>query len=165
MNEKTFGFLPEPTEPEHWYVSSGLATQRFGATALMPDGHGWQQYLPKKEIQKRGPLETMACTVFGSANAWETLANFHGFTDFPKDLAERYNAIIAKITPEGGSAHQTCESFRLFGALPEELLPFSDDIRSWEYFYTPNPMDENLVRVGQQLLTKYLMGHEWLWQT
>lgn len=158
----SYGFLTEATQDDHWEVGQKVATARFGATALMPNGHGWKKHLPKKEIQRRGSLETQACTIFGSANAWETLANFYGFNDFPKDLAERYNAILANITPEGGYAHVSCETFRKFGALPEHLLPFSEDIRTWDYFYTPKPMDENLIKLGQDLLRKFVLGHEWI---
>lgn len=158
-----YGFIPEETQKDHWQLGSGKASKKFGAAPLMPNGHGWQKYLPKKEIQKRGPLETMACTIFGTANAYETLAAFHGFDDFPRDLAERYNAVLAKITPQGGSPHQSCETFRIFGALPEHVLPFSEDIRSWEHFYFPNPMDEDFVREAQQLLTRFVLGHEWIY--
>lgn len=159
----SFGFLPEKTQPEHWAVGQGVATQRFGAGELMPNGHGWGIHLPIKEIQRRGKLETSACTVFGSANCWETLANFHGFDDFPKDLSERYNAILANVTPQGAYTHVSCETFRKFGAIPEHVLPFSEDIRTWDYFYSPKPMDESLVKLGQDLLRKFVLGHEWIW--
>lgn len=155
------GFIPEETRPDHWTLGSGIARKKLGA-GLINDRADWSKWLPKKEIQKRGNLETMACTIFGTANCFETLANFHGFNDFPKDLAERYNGVLAQITPNGGSPHKACETFRLFGGLPEDLLPFSEDIRSWEYFYAPNPMDEDFVREGQNLLTKFVMGHEWV---
>lgn len=158
-----YGFIPEETQSDHWHLGSGKATQKFGATELMKDGHGWGKFIPKKEIQKRGSLETSACTVFGTANCYETLANFYGYKDFPRDLAERYNAVLAKITPEGGSIHQSCETFRLFGGLPESSLPFSEDIRSWEHFYHPNPMYEEYVKLGQELLRRFNLGHEWVY--
>lgn len=157
-----YGFLPEPTQKDHWIVGSKKATKRFGAPELMPEGHGWKEHLPKKELQRRGSLETMACTVFGSANCWETLAKFYGYKDFPRDLAERYNAILSEITPEGGMPHKTCETFRQFGALPEEVLPFSEDIRTWDYFYAPQPMTEELKTLGKELARKFVFGHEWV---
>ncbi len=162
MDKITYGFLPEETQPDHWSLGSGKATQRFGATQLMKDGHGWGKFIPKKEIQRRGSLETQACTIFGSANCWETLANFYGYKDFPRDLAERYNGVLAEIGPQGGFPHKSCETFRLYGGLNEELLPFSEDIRSWEHFYHPNPMEESYIKVGQDLLRKYKLGHEWV---
>ena len=159
------GFIPDAPNPLHWKMGSGTARKVFGRTELMPGGHGWKDFLPKKEIQKRGKLETSACTIFGTANALETLANFYGYTDFPKDLAERYNAVLAKITPEGGSPHRSAETFRLFGGIPEHALPFSEDIRSWEYFYAPDPMVEEFITLGQNLLRKYRIGHEFVWHS
>jgi len=158
----TYGFIPEPTQEDHWVLGSGKASQRFGATTLMPGGHGWGKYLPKKEIQKRGSLETMACTVFGTANCYETLANYYGYKDFPKDLAERYNAVLAEITPQGGSPHKSAETFRVFGAINEEALPFSETVYDWPQFYSPDPMDEDFVSLGQSLLSKFTLGHEWI---
>ena len=158
-----YGFIPEETKPDHWSVGSGLATKKFGATSLMQDGHGWGKFIPQQEIQRRGSLETSACTIFGTANCLETLAKFYKYNNFPKDLAERYNAVLAKITPEGGSIHQACETFREFGGLPESTLPFAEDIRSWEHFYHPNPMLEEYVKVGQNLLRQFNIGHEWVY--
>lgn len=155
------GFIPDKQEDHHWWMGSGRATRNFGNTELMSLGHGWKPYLPKKEIQKKGKLETSFCTIFGTANAYETLSKFKGF-DLPKNFSERYNGVIAQITPTGGSPHQAGESFRLFGVIADELLPFSDKLKSWEEYASPNPMLEEFITLGQENLRKYRFGHEFI---
>lgn len=163
---KTKGFLKEETLPDHYEFGSGKLTKRFGATALRPDGQ-WGEYLPPEEKQQK-KFETYACTVYAALNAWEIVANLLrkkkliGEGDFPKDCSERYNAILAKITPPGGFPHKSAETVRKFGVLHENLLPFSDSIYSWEYYYTPDPMDENLIKMAKQYLNKVDLQHEWV---
>lgn len=161
--EQITGFIPDKKEEHHWWMGSGKARKVFGAQELMEQGHGWTKYLPEKELQKKNGVETSACTLFGTANAYETLSRFHGFNDLPINFAERYNAVIAKISPVGGSPHTAGETFRNFGVIAEELLPFSNDIISWEQFMSPNPMLEEFITLGQSVLRKYRFGHEFVW--
>lgn len=162
VNDTSHGFLYEPTASEHWQFGQGKAGARFGATALMPNGHGWQAYQPVPELQNRQNFETMACTVFGSLNAWETLAKFLGFNDFPSNCSDRFNAILANITPQGGSPHGSAESIRKYGVIPEEVLPFSDNIHDWAEYYSPYPMDPAMITLGKTITNKFTLGHEYL---
>jgi len=157
------GFLPDIIQEDHYVLGSGMASKRFGAAALMPDGHGWGKYKPEKELQNKNGVETLACTVYGSLNAWETLANYYDLHDFPKDCSERFNAILAGITRSGGSPHRSCESIRESGVIPEQTLPFDGTIYSWDYYYSPKPMDPALASLGKRILRKYVFGHEWVW--
>lgn len=162
VNPDGHGFLYEPTQPDHWEMGQGKAGMRFGATALMKDGHGWQAYKPVTELQNRYGLETMACTVFGSLNAWETLAKFLGFNDFPSNCSDRFNAILAGITPQGGSPQTSAETIRKYGVIPEEVLPFSDNIHDWQEYYSPYPMDPAMITLGKTITNKFILGHEYV---
>lgn len=155
------GFIPNTQRKDHWWMGSGKARVVFGAQELMAQGHGWKKHLPEKEVQKKNGVETSFCTAYGTANAFETLARFHGF-DLPANFAERYNGIIAKITRDGGSPHEVAETFRTFGVISETLLPFADDIRTWEQYASPNPMLEEFLTLGQSVLRKYRFGHEFI---
>lgn len=159
---KPHGFQFVPTEPEHWTMGEGRAGLRFGASALMKDGHGWKKYRPAPERQSHGTLETMACTIFGSLNAWETLAKYSGFSDFPTNCSDRFNAILARISPQGGSPHTSCESIRKYGVIPEAVLPFSENIYDWNQFYSPDPMDPALITLGKKITDAFTLGHEYV---
>jgi len=147
-------------ENEHYVLGgfSGVADR----PVLLKGGHGWGKYKPSKEIQKQHGLETMACTNYGTHNCLESLASFHGFNDFPRDCSERYIGVISENTRQGNDPHKVIEKIRQFGAVPEALLPWTPDIDSWDEFYHPNPMDENMVAMGQRLLRKFKISHEWV---
>lgn len=158
----TYGFKPSPTLPEHWHVGSGKARRRFGAASLMPGGHGWKDYVPTGENQNNGYVETMACTIFGTLNCYETLANLKGYTDFPKDCAERFNAILAGITKDGGDIQNSCERIRQFGVISQDKLPFDDSIKTWEQFYAPIPIPLDLILLAKKIVDTFLLGDEWV---
>lgn len=109
MDKIHLGFIPQETEPEHYELGSGKLTGRYGARTLMPGGKGWQQFLPKPENQSNRALEPMDCTVATALHGWETVANklkadgLIAKEDFPEDCSERFSAILAKITYDGGS--------------------------------------------------------------
>src|SRR5690606_38658450 len=100
-------------------------------------------------VQKKNGVETSFCTAYGTANAYETLARFYGYK-LPENFAERYNGVLGRITSYGGSPHEVAETFRLFGVISEELLPFSEEITSWEQYASPNPMVEEFIRSVSQ---------------
>jgi len=157
-----YGFQPSPLEKEHWHMGQGKARRTFGAASLMPGGHGWGAFKPVKEFQNTGYVEKMACTIFGTLNCYETLAKFYGFEDFPKDCADRFNAILAQITKQGGDIQNSCESIRKFAVIPQFKLPFDDTIRTWEQFYAPIPIPIDLILMAKRIADTFLLGHEWV---
>lgn len=161
------GFLPEETLVQHYTFGSGRLTARFGAVAINPD-KDWEKYLPDEERQSNSHFEPYDCTVAASLNAWETVANLlkkKGIIDkshFPSNCSERFNAILAGITPRGGSPFKSSESIRKRGVILDEVLPFAENIWTWDLFYHPNPMTQELLKLGKET-TKYVhLQHEWL---
>ncbi len=157
------GLILNPIVENDHYVLGGYGDDKFPTEVLQKDGHGWRKFRPITEIQKRLGLETLACTVFGTQNALEALAKRLELLDFPKDCAERYNAILAGLTGiVGADPHNVAESFRNFGVVVQGLLPWTDDIDTREEWFSPNPMDENMVKEGQKIVRKYKILHKWL---
>lgn len=154
------GFIFEPTIEGHWTLGSGKATERFGGASLIPGGQ-WLKYRPSNERQSNSHFEPMDCTVAGALNAYETLAKALGFKDFPSNCAERFNAILAGITPTGGSPHASAEAIRKGGVVIEPALPFSEEIYDWDQFYSG--MTPELLALGKQITDKFVLGHEWVW--
>lgn len=157
-----YGFCAEPHKPEDWFLGSKKATKRFGPGELMPDGHGWEDHLPRKEMQRDNGVETMACTVYAPLNCLETLADYHGFDDFPSNCSERFNAILAGVSRNGNPPYTSAESIRRSGVIPSERLPFDDSIDAFEKFYSPKPMRSEFLTEGLSILKKYVIGNEWV---
>lgn len=156
------GFRGEEfTEDMYMFGASKFADR----PVLMPGGHGWEQYKPEPELQFRGRFDSKNCSNYGTHNALETLAAFHDFGDFPKNCSERYSGVGTGTTQDGNTPHKVIEIIRKdIGVIPEALLPFSDDIDSWEKYYSPNPMRRDLLDEGKGVLLRYEIGHDWVFK-
>lgn len=156
--EKNFGFIPSVIDENTNFI---LGDGCLPKDIIFPDGHGWGAYLPKDEVQAKNGVETMACTIYGTLNALETLGRKKFGAQFQNDLSERYNAILAGIGPNGGDPHTACEVIRKYGVIPEVFLPFDATITTWQKYYSPNPVTLDLLKTGAHWMQKYLFGHEW----
>lgn len=122
----------------------------------------WTQYLPDREPQNIRKVEAQACTAYGSLNAIETLLKFKGFN---VNYSDRYLAIIAGIDPyRGADPHTTIETIRRkSGCIPEERLPFSDDIKTPEDYYDISEVTKTqLLAEGQQWYDQWELNHEYV---
>lgn len=157
---KNYGYTPsEINEDEHYMLGDGW----LKAEILMPEGHGWGDYLPVSEIQNRNGLETFNCTSYGTLHALATLGKKKFGAQFQNNLSERYSGVMTGTTPNGNDPHRVIELIRTFcGVVPEVFLPFDDTIQSWSEYYRPNPMSYYLFQVGRHWLKKYKIGHDWV---
>lgn len=133
----------------------------FGAINSVPkivlneDGQ-WDKFLPNYESQNIN-YETYGCTIWGTQNCIETLENRLDNTS--PNYSERYNYILANVTPPGADVHYICDSIRQFGLVPEAIL---DMPNTYEEFLTPNPMTNEYLDVGKKWLNNWEFSHEWV---
>jgi len=120
----------------------------------------YRPYVPTKEIQRTEHLETMNCTNYGTLNGVETIHKVKYNEEV--NYSERFLGVLSGTTRNGNSVHKVCETFRTNGAIDEKLLPFSDNIRTWSQYYSPNPMTENLLKGGRIWLSNNVFQHKWL---
>lgn len=153
--------LKEPP-PEAWRLGSGKATQRFGGGEINPSGD-WTPYKLADEHQAiKFKFDTQGCAVFGSLKAWAMLARFHGFTDFPLDMSERYSGAHAGTDENGTDPYDVAEITRTkAGAVPQVIMPWTPDILTMEEYYDYEMALGNLP-LGRKLLDRYELGYEWL---
>lgn len=158
-----FGLILNPPEEEH-YILGGL-DPLSGYPLLMPDGHGWADYLPQPEIQAKNGFDAINCSNYGTNNCLETIAKFKQYDEFPKDCSERYTGVETGTTPQGNDPHHVIEWIRtVCGEIPEPSLPFSNDITTWNEYYSPNPTGA-LRLFGARLLKKFKIGHRWVFNS
>lgn len=153
---KNYGFKPDVIKETDYYLGGGF----IGTKEINPLGD-WTESLPQKEIQCRDNVETMACTSFGTLNILETLISFLFKED--KNFSERYTAILSDTTEQGNSPQKVVEAILSFGLIDEEILPFTD-IKSWDEYYSPKPMDKKYIRIGKKFLEEYNIKHEWVFK-
>ncbi len=132
---------------------------------IINESGDWEPHLPLAEKQSSDTafFDSRNCTNYGTNNALETLAAFHSFNDFPKNLSERYSGVMTGTSRTGNDPHKVIELVRkTVGGIPEEVLPFDDKVRTREDYYHPDPMTLPFIRLGEQLLVKFKINHEWV---
>lgn len=146
------GLKPYTIGAEDWSLGA------IKGEVLQSNGQ-WDEFLPEGELQKR-LIETMSCTVYGTENCLGILHQKQ--YQEPHDRAERFNAILAGITPSGGSPHTAAETMRKYGTVEQNELPFDETINSWTKYFSPKPMTQQLLDKGREWLDNYELWHEWV---
>lgn len=113
-------------------------------TVLRPDGD-WRNFLPPAEAQRRNGVESSACFVEAEQHALATiLEEQYGILD--SNFAARFNLIYSNATPDGGDPLRAAQTFRDYGLIPDSMLPFSEEIKSWEEFRSFKGSNERLCQ-------------------
>jgi len=156
MKNKIYGYI-EPLITEEHYV---LGSSKLNQVVLQIDGD-WLPYTPFFEPQQR-QFETYNCTSFNTLNCLETLFKRLGVDG---NYSDRFLGIVAGTKPPGNDPHVVAEAIRKHGLIPEAMLPFSDDLKTVEEYYSFKGADEAECRkAGKEWLKKWNFGHEWVFQ-
>lgn len=148
------GFIKDEIKISDYVFGAG----NIDGNILRPDGD-WRDYCPKYELQRQNGLETMNCATFHTLNPIEIIfEEQYGILD--SDFSERYTGTLAETSRAGNSPHKVAEAIRKRGLVPEEMLPFSSEINTWEEYYAP--IDSRLLKEGKQWLTEWDFGHDWV---
>lgn len=154
---KNYGFIPDKIDLEKDYVLGSLRSAPY--EVLREDGQ-WLDFLPDNETQRQEGVETMACTIFNTLNPLEIL--FRRKFNETKNWAERFIAVLAGLTQQGGTPQNAAEAIRKNGNIDDYYLPFSINIKTWDEYCSPKPMTENYLVLGRKWLNEFEMRHEWV---
>jgi len=129
---------------------------RFGVQldgkVLRADGD-WRDFVPPSEDQNVNGVESSACYVEAQQHALATLQE-EEFNEADNNYASAWNVINSDGTEQGGDPIKGAQSIRHDGLVPENLLPFTDKIKTWQDFASFK------VRGNPDLCKK--VGQEWL---
>ncbi len=152
-------FCPAEIKPKHYVM--GVST--LPKNILMANGHGWKAYRPVGETQYKNGIDPASCPAGGTLNAIEHLglAQYKKF-GFQSDLAERHLSILMGMVGNGGWPWDAAEKVREYGAIPEVFLPFDKTITSLEKYFSPQPMNYSLFKIGLHWTSVYDFGFEWV---
>lgn len=152
---KHVGFIAPEITPDQYIFGAG----NVGLAVIQEDGN-WGPLLPIEESQNKGKFETYNCTAFGTTNAIELL--LYKLTGERHNYSDRWVGIIAGTKAPGNDPHKVAEAIRKYGLIPEEMLPFSDDLQTVDEYYSfKGANEEACYRAGREWLAKYDFKHEW----
>lgn len=157
---KNYGFIP-PEITDDNYVLGGFS--KLKGTPINPTGQ-WLNWLPDKEVQSKNGIETYNCTAYGTLSALEILFRYK--YGLPEEYSDRALGIASGTGfQEGNSPHTIAETLRKeLGCVPETALPFSDDIRTRDEYFQPNPLTSMVKYIGKTWLSRWAFGHEWIFK-
>lgn len=150
---KNYGLLLSDVRDEKAYR---LGSSNLPKYAINPS-KDWTAYLPIYEPQFNSFFDSYGCTVWGSLNAKEILLKFLLKKEY--NFSERFNYILAKITPPGADPHTVIEVIRKNGVIDDALLPMTENFFQ---FTKPDPMTDEFVNKGMKF--EYELKHEWVWE-
>lgn len=149
-----YGLIHKKITSEQYNVLGGSPIPDH---VVQSDGD-WSNYLPSYEAQFNAHFDTFGCTIFGGQNQIETYLK--KLTNYEFNFSERYNYIIAQITPPGADVQHVYEVIRHYGLIDNDLLPM---LPTYKDFLRPNPMTDTFIDIGLGFLKDWEFKHEWLW--
>lgn len=154
LKKINYGFKPDIRKEEDYFFGSSP----LSGEVLQEDGQ-WTDFLPPEEIQRK-QFETYDCTAFGTLNCLEILF----LRKFGQTInkSDRALGIMSGTDPESGgnSPSVVAQTLHSQGCIDDELLPFSDDLKTVEDFYSPKPLPVGLQKEAKKWLNQYSLGYE-----
>lgn len=155
---KNSGFIEPVITPEQYVLGAG----QVPLSPLKTDSD-WSDVKHVKEYQNRPSFDTYNCTGFNTLNQIEqymlvAFGELHNYSD-------RWLGIIAGTKPPGNDPQTVYEAIREYGLIPEEMLPFIDDIKNVDEYYSFKGGDrEKCYAEGRRWKEKYAFKHEWVFE-
>lgn len=129
----------------------------FAGEILRADGN-WSDFLPNPEDQRKNNVESSSCYVSASQYIIAILLEEkYGIKD--SDFSARFNALLSDGTPNGGDPLRGGMSLKRDGLIPELMMPFNDEILSWNDFHSWKGVIKNLcIEKGKDFLKEYSLN-------
>lgn len=150
MDSKNYGLVIA----NHSHLHQEIGSHAIGDAlkVLMPQGHGWGNYMPIPEQQQQNGLETFCCTCASQTSAEDFLRNFQfGLTD---RTSFRLPSNYANIVQGVGTTIEEADNARMnHGWVLEKEFGFTQDIDAWSKFYSgvPNNVRNNAKANNQNI--------------
>lgn len=146
------------------YPNIPVRTRIFGAVhdigIVINESGDWRGFVPPEEYQMINGIESSSCYIQAQVHSIATiLERQYGIAD--KDFAERFNALLSNGTPYGGDPLLGAESIRNDGLINYDLMPFSDDIESWQDYHSWKSVNEIWCRKkGKEFLETHKLNYD-----
>lgn len=153
INQVNHGFIKPVEKPED-YIFLGVSKSPY---IVLQENGQWTD-LPKNEEQAKRGFDSNSCTSFGSLNLLEILIK--KIFGREENFSERFSAIVGGQERNGADPFKILDGIRKSGVVVEDALPFDENIETWEQYFQPNPMTDNLIALGSEFVRKYQLNYE-----
>ena len=153
---KNYGFKLPVIDTKKDYI---LGKERHAPFEIINPSGQWEEHIQPFESQFK-TIDTSSCTAYASIKSITAL--LHYLYGMNENYSERFLAIMSDQEILGNDPHKVLESIRKDGCIADALLPFTDDITSFEEYLTPKPMTAELKSVGRDWVSLFDFKHEYL---
>ena len=164
-NKQYVGFIEPKIEEQEEQGAYFLGASPVPQKPILQTDADWEDALPKEEEQNLFGIETFNCVAFNATSQIETYEKIAFGED--NNYSDRWLGIIAGTDPnKGGNDPQVVyEAIRKYGLIPEEMLPFSEDIKNVEEYYSFKGGDKDTCyEAGKKWLSQKRFMHEWIFK-
>lgn len=153
-----YGFIAPEIKEEDFVLGGG----NVPFVLLQKDGQ-WDNFIDQLEERQRNAfMDSFGCTGYGLEN--HVVSYMKRRYGINANYSERAIGIIAGTFPPGNSPDRVYQKNREVGFINQELLPFNNDIKTPEEFYSPSPLTDELLEEAKKWNQEYELFHEWAWR-
>lgn len=136
------------------YIFLGAFT-KIPEEVIQPD-MDWTPYLPKKEFQDIGRIETFACATFTILNCVEILIKKKYGLD--RNYSDRFLSVVSGTDRDGNVPKVVAEFLRKIGVVTEDVYPFNST--GFDDFY--KPLSPKLHELAREFNAEWDFMHEFV---
>ena len=156
-NKKFYGFIEPVIEKDHYVLGFSSVPKNI----LMANKDWRTVWTP--QAHQGVFFETYDCTAFNTLSSISRLVFM--LTGEKVTYSPRWVGIVAGTRPPGNDPHVVCEAIRKFGLIPDEMLPWTENIKDVGEYYSFKDANEKACYVAGALwLKRFEFFHEWVFK-
>lgn len=127
------------------------------AEVINPEGD-WRPFLPPEELQNIRGIESSSCYVEAQQHSIATLQE-QKFLLPDQNYSARFNALLSGGTENGGDPIKGIKSIKYDGCVPDDKMPFGEDLHSFEDFHSWKGVNLRELRdLGKRWASEWRVG-------
>ena len=138
----------------------------------------WKDWKPEHEIQAKRYFDTVSCVSYSATDVIEYLFTWalnnnqisQADVKWLKDngyfknglinFSDRFVAILGETTKAGAFQYKVGDAIRKYGLIPQDMLPTTDDIKSFEE-YIGFEITQEMLDLGKEFIKRFPINYEW----
>jgi len=139
----------------------------------------WKDWKPEHEIQAKRYFDTVSCVSYSATDVIEYLFTWalHNnqisadnvkwlkdngyFKNGLINFSDRFVAILGETTKAGAYQYKVGDAIRKYGLIPQDMLPTTDDIISFDE-YIGAEITEEMLDLGKEFIKRCPINYEWV---
>lgn len=155
---QNFGFIEPAIKSTDRFLGQGILPR-----IVLEEYGNWVDSLPEAEPQFHGAIDSINCVAFKTLDQIEAYEK-KAFGEI-NNYSERWVGIIAGTTSKGNDPSKVYDAIEQYGLIPEEMLPWSDDIKTLDEYFSFKGADKDACfQEGKAWKARKDFLHNWVFR-